>query len=116
MYPCTSGRHTWLNAADAEKCCDGAWRRILVVERLGWANDIPDATVNAGRVEFASDEGPEEICIVVTARPAAKTARAATIGRFEVTLVREQAEVGVVRSGVRALDWRAERRCPHSSA
>jgi hypothetical protein len=38
MYPCRSGRHTWLDAADAEKCCNPAWRRILVV------GDVRDAT------------------------------------------------------------------------
>lgn len=91
---------------------DKVRRRILVVERLGWLGDIPDVTVNAGTVEFAGDEGPDQICVVVTARPAGKEARAATIGRFEVTLVRDRLEDRTVKSGVRALDWREAVRVP----
>lgn len=87
-------------------------RRILVVERLGWLGDIPDVTQNAGTVEFAGDEGTAQICVVVAARPASKEARAATIGRFEVTLVRDRLEDRTVKSGVRALDWREAVRVP----
>ena len=34
-----------------------------------------------------------------------KAARSATIGRFEATLVRDRPVDGVVKSGIRALDW-----------
>ena len=39
-------------------------------------------------------------------------ARTATIGRFEATLVREQAQERADKSGVRALDWREPLRLP----
>lgn len=85
---------------------DKAQRQVVVVERLGWLNDVDDATLNNGVVEFAADERPDEICVVVTARPVTKTARTATIGRFEATLVHDVVEESTVQSGVRALDWR----------
>jgi len=91
---------------------DKEHRRILVVERLGWLGDIPDVTQNSGTVEFADDEEPAQICVVATARPASKEARAATIGRFEVTLVRDAVEERTTKSGVRALDWRESVRVP----
>jgi hypothetical protein len=81
-------------------------RRVVVVERLGWLEDLGDPTLNGGSVEFAPDEGADQICVVVAARPVTKAARTATIGRFEATLVRDRAEDRVVQSGVRALDWR----------
>lgn len=80
--------------------------RVVVVERLAWVDDISDPTMNAGTVEFAGDGKSGQLCLNVVARPAAKTARTATIGRFEATLVRERAEDRTVASGVRALDWR----------
>jgi hypothetical protein len=85
---------------------DKARRRVVIVERLGWIDDNSDETMNGGSVEFATDEGPDQICVVVTARPLNKAARTATIGRFEVTLVRNRLVERAVRSGVRALDWR----------
>ena len=91
---------------------DKAHRRVLIVERLGWQDDIPDSTLNGGAVEFAPDEGPDQICVLVSARPATKTARTATIGRFEATLVRDRPEERVAQSGVRALDWREAVRVP----
>jgi len=87
-------------------------RRVIVVERLGWVDDIGDPTLNGGTVEFVGDEGAEQICVVVTARPATKAARTATIGRFEATVVRDRAEDSIVQSGVRALDWREAVRLP----
>jgi len=81
-------------------------RRVIVVERLGWVDEVSDPTVNAGTVEFAPDEGPSQICLIVVTRAAAKAARTATIGRFEATLVRDKLEERAERSGVRALDWR----------
>ncbi len=81
-------------------------RRVIVVERLAWVDDTSDPTANAGTVEFAHDEGPDQICLVVVTRAAAKAARTATIGRFEATLVRDKFEERAERSGVRALDWR----------
>ncbi len=87
-------------------------RRVVVVERLGWLDDIGDPTLNGGSVEFASDEGADQICVVVTATPVTKAARTATIGRFEATLVRDRAEDRVIQSGVRALDWREAVRVP----
>src|SRR5262249_14887687 len=87
-------------------------RRLVVVERLGWLDDVGDATLNGGSVEFAPDEGAGQVCMVVTAKPMTKAARTATIGRFEATLVRDRPEDHVVQSGVRALDWREAVRVP----
>ncbi len=105
---------------DVRRCFDppAGWRfakekrRVVVVERLGWVDDIPDETMNAGGVEFARDEGPGQICLVVMARPATKTARTATIGRFEATLLRDQPVERTLKSGIRALDWREAVRLP----
>ena len=91
---------------------DKARRRVVIVERLGWLDDVSDPTLNGGSVEFASDEGPDQICLVVAARAVAKAARTATIGRFEATLVRDRPEERVVQSGVRALDWHETARVP----
>ena len=85
---------------------DKAMRRVVIVERLGWIDDIGDPTLNGGSVEFAADEGPDQICFVATAKAATKAARTATIGRFEATLVRDRPVERALRSGVRALDWR----------
>ncbi len=87
-------------------------RRVVIVERLGWLDDVSDATVNGGSVEFASDEGPDQICVVATARAVTRAARTATIGRFEATLVRDRPEDRVTQSGVRALDWHEAVRVP----
>src|SRR5258708_33656831 len=81
-------------------------QRVVVVERLGWQDDIGDATLNAGSVEFVPEEKPGQICIAVSARPVNPQARTATIGRFEATLLRDQPAEHVVKSGIRALDWR----------
>jgi hypothetical protein len=88
---------------------------VVVVERLAWVDDVSDQTMNAGSVEFSSSDSPEQICVDVVARPAAKTARTATIGRFEATLVRDREEDRTVKSGVRALDWREPVRVPLES-
>src|SRR5947199_126677 len=77
-------------------------RRVVVVERLGWQDDIGDATLNGGSVEFVPEEKPGQICLAVSARPANPQARTATIGRFEATLVRDQPLEQVVKSGIRA--------------
>jgi hypothetical protein len=89
-------------------------RRVVIVERLGWLDDAPDATLNGGSVEFATDETARQICVVVTAKPvsASAGARTATIGRFEATLVHDLPVDRVVQSGVRALDWREPVRLP----
>jgi hypothetical protein len=87
-------------------------RRVVVVERLGWQDDIGDATLNGGSVEFVPEERPGQICVAVSARPASPLARTATIGRFEATLVRDQPVEQVVKSGIRALDWREPARVP----
>ncbi len=87
-------------------------RRVIVVERLAWMDDVADATFNTGSVEFAADEKAEQICLIVAARPTTKGARTATIGRFEATLVRERSEERGLQSGVRALDWREPVRLP----
>jgi len=34
MYQCKSGRHWWLHADDAAKCCNG-YKRILIVPQPG---------------------------------------------------------------------------------
>jgi hypothetical protein len=91
---------------------DMSRRRVVVVEKLGSEDDIPDPTLNGGSVEFASDGKPGQICVTVTAKPATKTAKTATIGRFEATLERDRAEDRAVQSGVRALDWREAVRLP----
>ena len=85
---------------------DKAHRRVVIVERLGWLEDMSDPTLNDGTVEFASDEGAGQICLLVQAKPVTAGARTATIGRFEATLVREEAQERAEKSGVRALDWR----------
>ncbi len=91
---------------------DMSRRRVVVVEKLASEDDIPDPTLNGGSVEFTNDGQPGQICIVVTAKPVTKTAKAATIGRFEATLERDRAEDSAVKSGVRALDWREAVRVP----
>jgi hypothetical protein len=80
-------------------------RRVVIVERLGWLDDIPDETMNGGGVDFVREDTPGQICISVVAKPVTKAARSATIGRFEATLVRDKPVDGVVQSGIRALDW-----------
>jgi hypothetical protein len=87
-------------------------RRVVVVERLGWLEDVGDPTLNGGSVDFAPDEEAEQVCVVVTARPVTKAARTATIGRFEATLVRDRPQDRVAQSGIRALDWREAVRVP----
>jgi len=87
-------------------------RRVVIVERLGWLEDLGDPTLNAGSVEFVPEEGPGQICIAVIARPVTRLARTATIGRFEATLVRDRPVEQVVKSGIRALDWREAARVP----
>jgi hypothetical protein len=91
---------------------DKAHRRVVIVERLGWLDDMGDPTLNSGTVEFAADEGPEQICLTVSAKAVTKGARTATIGRFEATLTHVQPEDKTVASGVRALDWSEPLRLP----
>jgi hypothetical protein len=81
-------------------------RRVVLVERLGWQDDVTDPSLNSGSVDFVPSEEPRQICVAVIARPVSKTARTATIGRFEATLVRDRPVERVSKSGVRALDWR----------
>ena len=87
-------------------------RRVVIVERLGWQDDIGDPTLNGGSVEFVPEEKPGQICLAVTARPVIRLARTATIGRFEATLVRDRPIEQVVKSGIRALDWHGPVRVP----
>lgn len=87
-------------------------RRVVIVERLGWLDDIPDETMNGGGVDFVREDVPGQICISVVAKPVTKAARSATIGRFEATLVRDRPVDGVVQSGIRALDWNDTVRVP----
>jgi hypothetical protein len=84
---------------------DKSKRRVVIVERLAWQDDVGDGTLNGGTVEFAPDEKADQVCVVVTAKPVTKTARAATIGRFEVTLLRDKVEDRAMHTGIRALDW-----------
>ena len=84
---------------------DKSKRRVDIVERLGWTDDIPDETMNSGSVAFVREDRPSQICVAVVAKAATKTARTATIGRFEATLVRDVATDRVVQSEVRPLDW-----------
>lgn len=91
---------------------DNDKRRVVIVERLGWLDDIPDETMNGGGVDFVREDAPGQICISVVAKAVTKAARSATIGRFEATLVRDRPVDGVVRSGVRALDWNELVRVP----
>jgi hypothetical protein len=81
-------------------------RRVVVVEKMASEDDVPDVTLNTGTVEFADDGKPGQVCLTVTAKPVTRTAKAATIGRFEATLERDRPEDRAVKSGVRALDWR----------
>ncbi len=87
-------------------------RRVVIVERLGWLDDIPDETMNGGSVEFVPEEAPGQICLAVVAKPVTKAARTATIGRFEATLVRDRPVERTVQSGIRALDWNEPARVP----
>ena len=87
-------------------------RRVVIVERLGWQEDLGDPTLNSGSVEFVPEEKPGQICLAVIARPVMRFARTATIGRFEATLVRDRPIEQVVKSGIRALDWREPVRVP----
>lgn len=91
---------------------DKSKRRVVIVERLGWIDDIPDETMNSGSVAFVREDRPSQICVAVVAKAATKTARTATIGRFEATLVRDVATDRVVQSGVRTLDWSEPGRVP----
>lgn len=91
---------------------DKSKRRVVIVERLGWIDDIPDETMNGGSVDFVREDRPSQICIAVVAKAATKTARTATIGRFEATLVRDVATDRVVNGGVRPLDWDEPVRLP----
>ena len=91
---------------------DKARRRVVIVERLGWLDDIADPTLNNGSVEFVPAKDPNQICVTVVARPVTKAARTATIGRFETTLVRDVPVEQVLKSGIRALDWREPARVP----
>ena len=84
---------------------DKSKRRADIVERLGWIDDIPDETMNGGSVAFVREDRPSQICVAVVAKAATKTARTATIGRFEATLVRDVPTDRVVQSEVRPLDW-----------
>jgi len=102
------------------RCFDppAGWRfdkerqRVVIVERLGWQEDVSDPTLNAGSVEFVPAEEPGQVCIAVIARPVMRSARTATIGRFEATLVRDRPSESATKSGVRALDWREAVRVP----
>lgn len=94
---------------------DKSKRRADIVERLGWINDIPDETMNSGSVAFVREDRPSQICVAVVAKAATKTARTATIGRFEATLVRDVATDRVVQSEVRPLDWNEPARMPLES-
>jgi hypothetical protein len=102
------------------RCFDppSGWRfdkerqRVVIVERLGWQDDASDPTLNAGSVEFVPAGEPGQVCIAVIARPVMRSARTATIGRFEATLVRDRPSETAVKSGVRALDWREAVRVP----
>jgi hypothetical protein len=91
---------------------DQSRRRVVVVEKLASDDDVPDPTLNSGTVEFADGGKPGQICVTVTAKPVTRTARAATIGRFEATLLRDRVADTVERTGVRALDWREAVRVP----
>lgn len=87
-------------------------RRVVVVERLGWQDDVADPSLNSGSVEFVPPQEPGQICVAVVARPVSRAARTATIGRFEATLVRDKSVERVTKTGVRALDWREVVRIP----
>lgn len=86
---------------------DKSKRRVVIVERLGWIDDIPDETMNGGSVAFVREDRPSQICVAVVAKAATKAARTATIGRFEATLVRDVTVDRTVKSGTRVLDWNA---------
>lgn len=103
-------RHCFDPPADAR--FDKSDRRVIEVQRLGWIGDVSDPTQNEGTVEFAKDEKPDQICLVVTAKPADPQARTATIGRFEATVVQNRAEDSPLKTGVRALDWNEPVRVP----
>jgi hypothetical protein len=84
---------------------DKSKRRVVIVERLGWIDDIPDETMNSGSVAFVREDRPSQICVAVVAKAATKAARTATIGRFEATLVRDVTVDRMVKGVTRPLDW-----------
>lgn len=84
---------------------DKSKRRVVIVERLGWIDDVPDETMNSGSVAFVREDRPSQICVAVVAKAATKAARTATIGRFEATLVRDVTVDRTVKTGTRPLDW-----------
>jgi hypothetical protein len=47
MMLCKSGRHYWLDPADAEKCCNG-WKRILLLP----GDEEPDMDIRWVRGEY----------------------------------------------------------------
>lgn len=91
---------------------DKARMRVIIVERLGWLEDASDPALNGGFVELVPAEQPEQVCLAVVARPVVRSARTATIGRFEATLVRDKPVETVLKTGIRALDWREPVRVP----
>lgn len=86
---------------------DKSKRRVVIVERLGWIDDVPDETMNSGSVAFVREDRPSQICVAIVAKAATKAARTATIGRFEATLVRDATVERTVQSGIRPLEWNA---------
>ncbi len=55
MYTCKSGRHTWLDEADAAKCCNG-WHRELRVAQTTLSEALP-ADAQHVRHESGADVG-----------------------------------------------------------
>ena len=87
----------------------GAWS---IVERLGWLEDIGDPTLNGGSVEFASTRAPGQVCLVVTAKPVTAGGAYGHDRPLRGDAGARPAEERVVKSGVRALDWREAVRVP----
>jgi hypothetical protein len=49
---CRSGRHVWLDDTARERCCDPAWRKVLV-QRHEWATPAASGVEYAGRSAVA---------------------------------------------------------------
>ena len=44
-------------------------QRVVIVERLGWQEDVSDPTLNSGSVDLVPADEPGQVCIAVVARP-----------------------------------------------
>jgi len=66
MFQCKSGNHWWLGQADAEKCCNG-FKRVLIVAEPGEqlpADAKPVRQISEARCGFTWQRIADESCLV----------------------------------------------------